>query len=190
MHDKRRNVAVNVAAGAIGGLAASAAMVGVQWVWHALSDDGKHEPRPDPQQHKSEPDDEQSATRKLARIAAAKIANRRLTPEQEKAAGGAIHYVFGTVAGGLYGLACAGTEKAGIAQGVPFGAAVWALGDELAAPKLGLTKPASEFPASKHAYAFTAHVLYGYVTETVRRAIVGAFSRETPKTGIRYQQAA
>jgi hypothetical protein len=27
-------------------------MVGVQWVWHALSGDGSHEPRPDPQQHK------------------------------------------------------------------------------------------------------------------------------------------
>jgi putative membrane protein len=111
-------------------------------------------------------------------MAAKKIANRDLTPDQEKAAGGVIHYVFGGALGGLYGLACAGSEKTAIAQGVPFGLAVWALGDEFAMPRLGLTKPASEFPLSKHAYTFTAHVVYGFVTETVRRAVVGAFGDE------------
>lgn len=175
MGDNSKNVAANVVAGAAGGLAASAAMIGVQWIFHALSADGENEPRPDPQQHKSEPDEEQSATRKVARIAAEKIAHRQLTPEQEKTAAGVVHYVFGGVAGGLYGLACAGSGKVALGQGVPFGIAVWALADEWAAPKLGLTKPVAEFPLSKHAYTLVAHVVYGYVTETVRRAVVGAF---------------
>lgn len=177
MGDSRKLLIASIAGGVVGGLAASAAMNAVQWLWAALGD-GDHAPKPDPQQHKSEPDEEQSATRKLARLAAEKVAHKQLTPEQQAKAGAAFHYAFGAAAGGLYGVACAASENVGIARGVPFGVAVWALGDELAVPALGLTKPVTQFPLSKHAYSLTAHLVYGYVTETVRRAVVESFASD------------
>ena len=179
MRASRKLVLANVAGGVVGGLAASAAMNAVQWVWHAVGDHDDA-PKPDPQQQKSAPDEGESATRKVARLAAEKVADKQLTPEQQAKAGGVIHYAFGGAVGGLYGLACAASEKTGAAQGVPFGAAVWALGDELALPALGLTKPVTEFPLSKHAYTLTAHLVYGYVTETIRRAVVTAVTSDNP----------
>ena len=174
MRDSRKLLVASIAGGVVGGLAASAAMNAVQWIWAAVGD-GDHRPKPDPQQQKSEPDEEQSATRKLARLAAEKVAHKQLTRAQQAKAGAAVHYAFGAAAGGLYGVACAHRIRSGSAEACRR-AAVWALGDELAVPALGLTKPVTEFPLSKHAYTLTAHLVYGYVTETIRRAVVESFA--------------
>jgi uncharacterized membrane protein YagU involved in acid resistance len=189
MRDSRKLLVASIAGGVVGGLAASAAMNAVQWIWAAVGD-GDHRPKPDPQQQKSEPDEEQSATRKLARLAAEKVAHKQLTRAQQAKAGAAVHYAFGAAAGGLYGVACAASDKVGFGRGVPFGAAVWALGDELAVPALGLTKPVTEFPLSKHAYTLTAHLVYGYVTETIRRAVVESFAPDQLTASTHHPSAA
>jgi uncharacterized membrane protein YagU involved in acid resistance len=55
--------------------------------------------------------------------------------------------------------------------GSVFGAAVWAVMDEVAVPALGFAKPALEYPLSTHAYALASHVVYGVTTEAVSRGI-------------------
>jgi putative membrane protein len=55
--------------------------------------------------------------------------------------------------------------------GLPFGAAVWLFADEIVVPALGLSKPATEYPLSTHAYALASHLVYGVTTELVRREV-------------------
>jgi uncharacterized membrane protein YagU involved in acid resistance len=58
-----------------------------------------------------------------------------------------------------------------VAEGLPFGAAVWLIADEAIVPAAGLSRKPSEYPPSIHAYAFASHLVYGLTTELVRRAI-------------------
>ena len=53
----------------------------------------------------------------------------------------------------------------------PFGTAVWLGADEVAVPAFGLAGPPWEHPASVHARALTAHLVYGVATEGVRRLV-------------------
>jgi uncharacterized membrane protein YagU involved in acid resistance len=48
---------------------------------------------------------------------------------------------------------------------------VWLLADELAVPAAGLSKSPKEFPLTTHIYALASHLVYGWITETVRRAV-------------------
>jgi len=36
-------------------------------------------------------------------------------------------------------------------------------------PALGLSKPANEYPVSKHAIALSSHLVYGLMTDFLRR---------------------
>ena len=45
------------------------------------------------------------------------------------------------------------------------------LADELAVPAAGLSKPPKEIPLTTHVYALASHLVYGWITETVRRAV-------------------
>jgi uncharacterized membrane protein YagU involved in acid resistance len=58
--------------------------------------------------------------------------------------------------------------------GLPFGAAVWLLADELTVPALGLSKGPTAYPLSTHLYSVASHLLYGLTTEAVRRALRSA----------------
>jgi putative membrane protein len=63
--------------------------------------------------------------------------------------------------------------------GIPFGAAVWLVADEVGVPAAGLANGPAEYPLSTHASALAAHVVYGATTELVRRNLVRALSRRT-----------
>ena len=55
--------------------------------------------------------------------------------------------------------------------GIPFGATVWLVADEMGMPLAGLSKPPTEHPLSDHVSAFATHIVYGTTTECVRRAL-------------------
>jgi hypothetical protein len=57
---------------------------------------------------------------------------------------------------------------------VLFGAALFALADEVAVPARGLSGKPSETPASMHLYAAAAHCVYGMATEIARRGLRAA----------------
>jgi putative membrane protein len=91
--------------------------------------------------------------------------------KKKEIAGAVVHYAFGVATGGLYGSIAELKPATTAGAGLPFGAAVWLVADEITVPALGLSKPPTEYPLSTHAYSIAAHLVYGLTTEIVRRAV-------------------
>lgn len=83
-----------------------------------------------------------------------------------------MHYAFGGSVGAIYGATAVRNPDVTAWGGVPFGAAVWLIADEMGVPLTGLSKPPTEYPLKDHASALAAHLIYGATTESVRWLIV------------------
>jgi putative membrane protein len=114
---------------------------------------------------------EEPATEKAATAIVTGILGRTMSKEQKRFAGTATHYAFGASVGGFYGVLAEAAPVAGMGMGLPYGAGVWLVGDELAVPALGLARPPQEHPASTHANALVAHLIFGLTLEIVRRIV-------------------
>ena len=99
------------------------------------------------------------------------VFDTKLSRKEKELAGAVAHYAMGATSGAIYGVAAEFTPSATAGGGLPFGAAVWAIADEGLVPALGLSKSASEYPLSVHAYAFASHLVFGLSAEVVRRAV-------------------
>jgi hypothetical protein len=119
-------------------------------------------------EQKEEQDD---ATVKAAKAISEGIFGHKLTKDEKKPAGAAVHYAFGTMTGGLYGAMAEVAPQVTTGAGVPFGGAFWVVADEVAVPLLGLAKGPAEYPLSTHAYSLASHLVYGLTTELGRRAV-------------------
>lgn len=77
-----------------------------------------------------------------------------------------VHWVYGLTVAGLYGAARtrARRDRPDISGGLIFGLGLWAVGDELLVPLLGLSDAPTEFPASFHAQALAGHLAFGAAT--------------------------
>ncbi len=126
--------------------------------------------QPQPQQQQSAEDSE-DATMKAANKLYKAVRHRELSPEQKKKAGPVVHYAYGTLVGGLYGALAEVTRKPKLGVGTGYATVLWAVGDEVAVPLLGLSKSPTEYPLSSHANALAAHLVYGITTEMVRRSV-------------------
>ena len=94
-------------------------------------------------------------------------------PKDERAIGGAaVHYAFGGAVGAIYGAAASRTDDVSALAGLPFGATVWLVADEMGVPLSGLSKGPAEYPLSIHVNALAAHLVYGVTTEVVRRVVL------------------
>lgn len=150
-------------AGAIGGLAASWIMPRFQFALaHALGYTHPHEGQ------------EEDATVKIAQRISSKLFGRQLSSEEKQTAGPLVHYAYGTSLGALYGGLAHCHEMPASGFGAVYGAATWALGEEIAVPALGLGKPPAEIPASQHLQTLAAHLVYGMTVEGVRRVALKA----------------
>jgi len=99
----------------------------------------------------------------------AHLAGRKLSFEKKKKAGLAVHYAFGTVMGGLYGMA-AETQPRKVRRhnalsGITLGTSLFVGADEVAVAKLGLA--AGPGPVSSHLYGLASHLVYGLTTGLV-----------------------
>lgn len=145
-----------LAAGIAAGLVASLAMDLFQKGW------AKAVPMP------SSGDD--PATVKAAQKASRAATGEFLAKEDKAAAGQWVHYLFGAGLGGAYGLLA--EYRPGVTRG--FGSALGAgalLLDEVAVPAAGLSGPPSDSPPATHAYALASHLVFGSVSEGVRRGL-------------------
>jgi hypothetical protein len=112
-----------------------------------------------------------NAAERTANFISATVFDQELS-EDEKHQGGALaHYIFGATTGVAYGVGAEMFPSLAAGVGLPFGAAVWLMADEIVTPALGLSKSAASYPLSKHAYAFSSHLVYGLTTELVRKAL-------------------
>lgn len=152
-------------AGLIGGLVASWVMGGFQAALSAISEDDKKS------SDKSNEKKEEPANVKAAEEISEAVFDHKLTKAEKKPAGKAMHYAMGGGSGLIYGIAAELAPVTSVGVGLPFGAAVWLIADDVVVPALGLSKPATEFPLSTHAYALSSHLVYGLTTDLVRRAV-------------------
>jgi len=114
------------------------------------------------------------ATVKTAQAISENVLDHRLTKAEKKKAGPAVHYAFGASIGSIYGLTAEYLPGTTAALGMPFGTTVWAVADEGVVPALGLGPAPTKVPRSTHLYALASHLVYGVVTEAVRRSVRAA----------------
>lgn len=174
MHDRSSAghglVVKNIVAGIAGGLVASWAMEHFQRSLGQLSEDMGGAPGGGGQQHR-EPQSE-PATYQAADVVAETVTGEPLADEVKPAAGSLVHYAFGAAVGAAYGAAAAQSEEVTAWAGLPFGATVWLVADEIGVPLAGLSKAPTEYPATSHVSAFATHLVYGLTTETVRKVLM------------------
>ena len=151
-------------AGVAGGLLASFLMEQFQACWSAATE--AIAPSKKRAGRRSDP-----ATVKAANLVAEKVSGRKLPSDYKTLGGEAVHYGMGTTSAAVYGVLAEVAPIVTVGDGTGFGAGLWAVADELAVPAAGLSKPAGEIPITAHVYALASHLVYGWITETVRQAI-------------------
>ena len=177
------NLCKGLAAGAAGGLAASWVMNQFQALWsrrthgiersHGAQSLQQGLPRHGVaralRERGGDRESDNAAVR-AAGVVSEGVFGHRLAESEKEAAGAVAHYAMGVASGAVYGVTAEMLPAATAGAGLPFGAAVWLVADELVVPALGLSKPPTEYPPSTHAYALASHLVYGLTTEIVRRA--------------------
>jgi uncharacterized membrane protein YagU involved in acid resistance len=156
------DVVKGAVAGLVGGLVASFVMSQFQALLSALSEEEKK-----PKKKK----EDEPANVKTAEAISENVFDHKLKKSEKEPAGEAVHYAMGATSGLIYGIASEIAPMTTVGLGLPFGAAVWLLADDVVVPALGLAKPATQYPLSTHAYAISSHLVYGLTTDLVRRAV-------------------
>jgi putative membrane protein len=104
-------------------------------------------------------------------VLAQRFAGRDLPAAQRKVAMQTIHWIFGALAGGVYG-ALAELEPSFAAwHGAAFGLTLNRLTHESLLPKIGLAAPFRVRPTQERISEWVSHAAYGVGTDVVRRAV-------------------
>ena len=166
------NPVLGAVAGALGGIAASWAMVQFNKTLGGTDD-----PRANRHRRRATPNDmdatlsDKPGSIKVAENVARTVAGEELDEREKDRGGTAVHYMFGAMMGAIYGATAEWKPAANAMAGLPFGIAVWVVADEIGLPAAGLSKPPTEYPASRHLSSFGSHLVFGLTTEIVRRAL-------------------
>ena len=150
-----------ILAGLVGGLIAAGAMSVAHKGLVAITSGSR------PPDHAQEDD----ATVKVADGIARWLLRRPLTEDEKPGAGESVHYAFGASVGAVYGGVASVAPRVTVARGLPFGLAVWLGAHVVVVPALGLAPPPTRQPPSKEAVELVLHLVYGAVTELVRRVV-------------------
>jgi uncharacterized membrane protein YagU involved in acid resistance len=165
-HFKKPHPVRGFIAGAAGGVVASLVMniflAGTSKAKEALED---------PAEKAQKAEAAEDSTQKVADAVAYEVSGRHLSKEEKQTGGPIVHYVFGGLMGGVYGVAAEYFPATRIGAGTVFGSALFLGADELAIPALGLGKTPAEQPVSDQANHLTAHMVYGATVEAVRRGV-------------------
>jgi len=115
------------------------------------------------------PDD---ATMKTADAVVSTVTGgRHLSHEGKEKGGPIVHYAFGAIMGATYGAIAEEIPQATFGFGTAFGAALFAGADLVAVPALNLSGSPGDVPVSSLTTPFAAHLVYGAVTEAIRRGL-------------------
>ena len=119
----------------------------------------------------AEQQEEASPTIQTAQVASTVLFRRALPEQDEEAAGQAVHYMYGGLAGATYGVTAERIPPVTAGLGLPFGTIVWLGAAEVTLPALGLSRPPAKISPAAHASVLAAHLVYGLTTEFVRQVI-------------------
>jgi putative membrane protein len=106
-------------------------------------------------------------------LLAERIAAHELSPRQKIVATDAIHWGFGAMAGAAYGALAEYYPAATAKEGAAFGVTLASLTHEGALPLAGLSRDPANQTAQEKSSEMVTHIVYGVVTETVRRVVRG-----------------
>lgn len=104
-------------------------------------------------------------------VLAEKVAGHELSTETKEVAGEAIHWVFGAATGAAYGALAEFYPAARGKNGATFGVTLMALTHEGALPAMGLAAEPMDQTNREKSSEMASHVVYGLVTEFVRRLV-------------------
>jgi len=119
-----------------------------------------------PQRHTQEDD---AAEKAGAIVYRAVVGHKPRRKALKRRLGSAMHYAFGAAAGAAYLLSAEFVPAMRSAFGLAYGALVWAVADEVAAPALGLSKSPRENPIDVHLFALGGHGVFAATVEAVGR---------------------
>lgn len=100
-----------------------------------------------------------------------KLGADRLASAKRKAAAESIHWGFGALAGGAYGMLAEVYPAATARNGAQFGVVLGTLTQETILPKLGAAAEPEDQELREQSSEMVSHVVYGVVTETVRSLV-------------------
>ena len=152
------NIWAAVAAGLVAGLAASFVMDRFQAGVAALS---------------SSDSDAEPATEKAADKVSQMVVGHEIPDDRKPLAGQAVHYALGAGLGVVYAVAAEYRPAVTAGYGTAFALANTALLDEAAVPAVGLGEAPWKTAPSTHLYSVASHMVFGTVTEGVRRLLRG-----------------
>jgi putative membrane protein len=112
-------------------------------------------------------------------VLAEKISGGDLSQNQKAVATETIHWVFGAASGAAYGALAEFYPAATARDGVNFGMTLMALTHEGALPALGLSAEPADQTTREKASEMATHVVFGFVTESVRRYVRKALETGT-----------
>jgi putative membrane protein len=144
-----RSLAKGLLAGLIGGLVATAAKTFAEKIYPPRT---HGEPEP-------------------PAVLAEKISGHELATTQKAVAVETIHWGFGALAGAAYGALAEYYPQATAKDGAGFGMALTSLTHGTTLPALGLSAEPEEQTTRERTSEMATHVVYGMVTETVRRTV-------------------
>jgi putative membrane protein len=100
-----------------------------------------------------------------------RLSATNLTPDQKQIASEAIHWGFGALTGAAYGALAEFYPAAAGKDGAKFGMTLMALTHEGVLPAMGLSAEPVNQTTREKTSEMTTHVIFGLVTETVRRYV-------------------
>jgi putative membrane protein len=104
-------------------------------------------------------------------VLAEKIAGHELSPVEKRTAAETIHWGLGAATGAVYGAVAEYFPAATDKDGAGFGMVLATLTHEGALPAMGLSAAPEEQTAREHTSEMATHVIFGVVTESVRRFV-------------------
>lgn len=102
---------------------------------------------------------------------AEQVTGRTLEGRQRRIAMQSIHWVFGALAGGVYGALVEMEPSLGAWRGAAFGITLNRITHESMLPKLGLAAEPREQPTQERISGWVTHAAYGVTTDAVRRVV-------------------
>jgi len=169
---RKPNIGKALLVGLVGGLAASWTMNRFQDVWLAVkSPDGSNEKETERGETDALTEDQDDTTVRAASAVSERLLDHKLTPEEKKIAGPAVHYAIGAAGGIAYCVASEFFPKVARGLGLPYGTAFWLVVDEAMVPLLRLSKGPTAYPPSTHIYALASHLVFGATIEGARRIL-------------------
>ena len=104
---------------------------------------------------------------------AAKTVGVELTHPEENSVGLGVKYAIGIVPAALLGALRDRLIWLTAGRGFAFGVTTWAVEDEWASARLGLSGPPTKYPWQAHGRGFIGHVVYGLTVDAVLRVLKG-----------------